>query len=146
MGNRPSGAEYDQPYFIGVQLNGLVPDRLHSLNLFDTLDGEQSRTRLLEAMDELNNKYGLSTLAPATMLTAYKAAPTRIAFTSIRICSSAQGSKLLTNIGCHSERTGPRTFFSSGVVSEESAVVFQRALVARHQCLLAKPAPSTGVV
>jgi DNA polymerase-4 len=66
-----------------VQLNGLVPDRLHSLNLFDKLDGEQSRTRLLETMDELNNKYGLSTLAPATMLTAFKAAPTRIAFHSI---------------------------------------------------------------
>jgi DNA polymerase IV len=81
--SRPSGAEYDQPYFIGVQLNGLVPDHLHSLNLFEALDGEQSRTRLLKAMDELNNKYGLSTLAPATMLTAYKAAPTRIAFHSI---------------------------------------------------------------
>jgi len=81
--SRPAGAEYDQPYFIGVQLNGLVPDRLHSLNLFDKLDGEQSRTRLLKAMDELNNKYGMSTLAPATMLTAFKAAPTRIAFHSI---------------------------------------------------------------
>ena len=34
-------------------------------------------------MDELNNKYGMSTLAPATMLAAYKAAPTRIAFRSI---------------------------------------------------------------
>ena len=53
-----------------MQLNGLVPDRLHSLNLFDALDGEQSRTRLLAAMDELNDKYGMSTLAPATMLTA----------------------------------------------------------------------------
>ncbi len=42
--SRPAGAEYDQPYFIGVQLNGLVPDRLHSLNLFDALDDEQSRT------------------------------------------------------------------------------------------------------
>ena len=31
----PPAPEYDQPYFIGVQLNGLVPDRLHSLNLFD---------------------------------------------------------------------------------------------------------------
>jgi DNA polymerase-4 len=81
--SRPSGEEYDQPYFIGVQLNGLVPDRLHSLNLFDKLDGEQSRSRLLKAMDELNNKYGMSTLAPATMLSAYKAAPTRIAFHSI---------------------------------------------------------------
>jgi DNA polymerase-4 len=81
--SRPSGGEYEQPYFVGVQLNGLVPDRLHSLNLFDNLDGEQSRARLLKAMDELNNKYGMSTLAPATMLTAYKAAPTRIAFHSI---------------------------------------------------------------
>lgn len=81
--SRPAGAEYDEPYFIGVQLNGLVPDRLHSLNLFDALDDEQSRTRLLKTMDELNNKYGLSTLAPATMLAAYKAAPTRIAFHSI---------------------------------------------------------------
>lgn len=81
--SRPSGAEYDQPYFIGVQLNNLVPDHLHSMNLFDALDGEQSRSRLLKAMDEINNKYGLSTLAPATMLNAYKAAPTRIAFHSI---------------------------------------------------------------
>lgn len=81
--SRPGGAQYDQPYFIGVQLNGLVPDHLHSLNLFDSLDGEQSRTRLLKAMDEINSKYGLSTLAPATMLTAFKAAPTRIAFHSI---------------------------------------------------------------
>ncbi|MGA7858744.1 MAG: DNA polymerase, partial [Terracidiphilus sp.] len=31
--SRPAGAEYDQPYFIGIQLNGLVPERLHSLNL-----------------------------------------------------------------------------------------------------------------
>jgi len=60
-----------------------VPDRLHTLNLFDGLEDEQSRTRLQEAMDALNNKYGLSTLAPATMLTALKAAPTRIAFHSI---------------------------------------------------------------
>jgi DNA polymerase-4 len=81
--SRPAGPEYEHPYFIGVQLNGLVPDRLHSLNLFDSLDGEQSRTRLLAAMDELNQKYGMSTLAPATMLTAFKAAPTRIAFHSI---------------------------------------------------------------
>ena len=64
-------------------LGGLVPDRLHSLNLFDSLDAEQSRAKLLEAMDQLNQKYGMSTLAPATMLSAYKAAPTRIAFHSI---------------------------------------------------------------
>jgi len=34
-------------------------------------------------MDALNNKYGMDTLAPAAMLAAYKAAPTRIAFHSI---------------------------------------------------------------
>ncbi len=81
--SRPSGQEFEHPYFIGVHLNGLVPDRLHSLNLFDGTEDEQSRTRLLAAMDALNNKYGLSTLAPATMLTAFKAAPTRIAFHTI---------------------------------------------------------------
>jgi DNA polymerase-4 len=81
--SRPSGAEYEHPYFIGVHLDGLVPDRLHTLNLFDGTEDSQSRSRLLATMDELNNKYGMSTLAPATMLTAYKAAPTRIAFHSI---------------------------------------------------------------
>jgi len=79
----PKDKGFDQPYFIGVHLGGLVPDRLHTLNLFDGLESNQSRARLLAAMDELNQKYGMSTLAPATMLTAYKAAPTRIAFRSI---------------------------------------------------------------
>ena len=81
--SRLAGKEYKQPYFIGVHLNNLVPDRLHSLNLFDGLDDEQSRARLIAAMDAINNKYGLSTIAPATMLAAYKSAPTRIAFHSI---------------------------------------------------------------
>jgi DNA polymerase-4 len=81
--SRPTGAEFERPYFIGVHLNGLVPDRLHSLNLFDGSEEAENRTRLLAAMDALNNKYGLSTLAPATMLTAFKAAPTRIAFHTI---------------------------------------------------------------
>ncbi len=81
--SRPTGAEYAHPYFIGVQLSNLVPERLHTLNLFESLEDEQSRVRLLEVMDKLNNKYGLSALAPATMLTAFKAAPTRIAFHSI---------------------------------------------------------------
>jgi DNA polymerase-4 len=81
--SRPAGPDFEHPYFIGVHLNSLVPERLHSLNLFGALEDEQSRTRLLATMDDLNNKYGLSTLAPATMLTAFKAAPTRIAFHSI---------------------------------------------------------------
>ena len=81
--SQPAGAQYQHPYFIGVQLNNLVPDRLHTLALFDGLEEEQSRTRLLATMDQINDKYGMSTLAPAAMLTAYKAAPTRIAFHSI---------------------------------------------------------------
>ena len=80
---QPQGAESQQPYFVGVTLGGLVPDRLHTLSLFDAMEGEQSRTRLMATMDELNHKYGMGTLAPATMLSAYKAAPTRIAFHSI---------------------------------------------------------------
>ena len=81
--SRPRGAQFEHPYFIGVVLGDLVPARLHTLNLFDGLEDEQSRARLLEVMDALNHKYGLSTLAPATMLTAFKAAPTRIAFHSV---------------------------------------------------------------
>jgi DNA polymerase-4 len=81
--SRPSGQDFEHPYFIGVHLNGLVPDRLHTLNLFDGSEDELSRARLQAAVDALNNKYGLSTLAPATMLTAFKAAPTRIAFRGI---------------------------------------------------------------
>lgn len=81
--SRPRGPEFEHPYFIGVVLGDLVPERLHTLNLFEGLEDEQSRARLLEIMDALNHKYGLSTLAPASMLTAFKAAPTRIAFHSV---------------------------------------------------------------
>jgi DNA polymerase-4 len=81
--SRPPGEEFEHPYFVSVHLNGLVPDRLHTLNLFEGTEDEQSRARLVAAMDALNNKYGMSTLAPATMLTAFKAAPTRIAFHTI---------------------------------------------------------------
>jgi DNA polymerase-4 len=81
--SKPTGEQFAHPYFIGVHLDGLVPDRLHSLNLFDGTEDQQSRSRLLAVMDQLNNKYGLSTLAPATMLTAYKSAPTRIAFHTV---------------------------------------------------------------
>jgi DNA polymerase-4 len=81
--SRPDGPEFEHPYFIGVSLNGLVPDHLHTLSLFDGMAGEQSRARLTATMDELNRKYGMSTLAPATMLSAIDAAPTRIAFHTI---------------------------------------------------------------
>ena len=81
--DRPRGPGYEQPYFVSVVLSDLVPDALHSLTLFDAQDGTGERLRLAEAMDSLNNKYGLSTVAPAAMLAAYKAAPTRIAFHSV---------------------------------------------------------------
>jgi DNA polymerase-4 len=81
--SQPAGAQYAHPFFVAVQLGGLVPTRQHTLSLFDSLDREKSRARLLAAMDAVNSKYGLTTLAPATMLSAYKAAPTRIAFHSI---------------------------------------------------------------
>jgi len=81
--SQPKSGEYHHPYFVGVQLGGLVPDRLHTLGLFDVLESEKSRARLQVAMDEINRKYGTGALAPATMLAAYKAAPTRIAFHSI---------------------------------------------------------------
>jgi DNA polymerase-4 len=80
---RPKDAKHQQPFFVSVVLNDLVPDALHTLTLFDAQDGAEERTRLAQVMDTLNHKYGMSTLAPATMLTALKAAPTRIAFHSI---------------------------------------------------------------
>jgi DNA polymerase IV len=80
---RPKGPAYQQPFFLSVVLGGLVPDTLHSLTLFDAQDGTIGRLRLARAMDALNHKYGMSTLAPATMLAAFQAAPTRIAFRSV---------------------------------------------------------------
>jgi DNA polymerase-4 len=80
---RPTGPKHEQPFFVAVVLGGLVPDALHSLSLFDAQDGSEERQKLAATMDALNHKYGMQTLAPATMLTALKAAPTRIAFASI---------------------------------------------------------------
>jgi DNA polymerase-4 len=80
---RPQGPKHQQPFFVSVVLSALVPDALHTLTLFDAQDGSEGRSRLAQTMDTLNHKYGLSTLAPATMLAALNAAPTRIAFSSI---------------------------------------------------------------
>jgi DNA polymerase-4 len=79
----PRGAALQKPFFVGVWLGNLVPDHLHTLSLFSNLESEARRTRLSTTMDELNHKYGLDTLFPASMLLAKAAAPTRIAFTSI---------------------------------------------------------------
>jgi DNA polymerase IV len=80
---RPKGPKFEEPFFVSVVLGGLVPDALHTLTLFDAQDGSEGRARLAQTMDALNHKYGMQTLAPATMLAAFKAAPTRISFHSI---------------------------------------------------------------
>jgi DNA polymerase IV len=79
----PSGAAYQKPFYVGVSLHNLVPDHLHTLDLFSGLGEEQRRTRLTAAMDRMNDKYGTNTLCFASMLLAGAAAPTRIAFSSI---------------------------------------------------------------
>ena len=78
---RPRDKAQERPFFVSVTLGGLVSEAEHSLTLFE--DGSRARRKLAEAMDAVNQKYGLSTLAPATMLAALKAAPTRIAFATI---------------------------------------------------------------
>jgi DNA polymerase-4 len=80
---RPQDAQHQKPFYVGVWLGNLVPDHLHTLNLFSGLETESRRTRLTTTMDALNHKYGIDTLMPASMLLARAAAPTRIAFTSI---------------------------------------------------------------
>ena len=79
----PRDKAHAQPFFVAVTLGGLVSDAEHSLTLFEDEDGSRQRRKLARAMDVVNGKYGLATLAPATMMTALKAAPTRIAFRSI---------------------------------------------------------------
>jgi DNA polymerase-4 len=79
----PPGELYQKPFYVGVWLGNLVPDHLHTLSLFSSLETESRRTRLSTTMDALNLKFGTDTLFPASMLLAKAAAPTRIAFTSI---------------------------------------------------------------
>ena len=79
----PQGPQFQKPFYVGVWLGNLVPDNLHTLSLFSSLESESRRTRLSTTMDSLNHKYGIDTLMPASMLLAKAAAPTRIAFTSI---------------------------------------------------------------
>jgi len=79
----PAGHTEQKPFFVGVSLDNLVPDHLHTLSLFSGLEEEGKRTRLATTMDRLNYKYGTHTLCFASMLLAGAAAPTRIAFSSI---------------------------------------------------------------
>lgn len=77
---RPRGRNYEKPFFVGVTLQDLVPEALHTLSLFTD---EGRRTKLSQTMDALNLKYGTQTLYFAGMHVAKASAPTRIAFTSI---------------------------------------------------------------
>ncbi|MGH9617251.1 MAG: DNA polymerase Y family protein [Acidobacteriaceae bacterium] len=80
---RPKGAMYEKPFLVGVTLIDLVPDALHTLSLFSTLDREAGRDQLAAAMDQLNKKYGTETLYFASMHLARTTAPTRIAFNTV---------------------------------------------------------------
>jgi DNA polymerase-4 len=79
----PAGRDYAKPFYVGVALSDLVPDHLHTLDLFAGLDREVRRTSLSKTMDSINKKHGTTMLFYASMLPAGTAAPTRIAFTSI---------------------------------------------------------------
>jgi DNA polymerase-4 len=80
---RPQDETHRRPFYVGVWLGNLVPDHLHTLSLFSSLETESKLNRLTSTMDALNQKYGTATLFSASMLLARAAAPTRIAFTSI---------------------------------------------------------------
>jgi DNA polymerase-4 len=79
---RPRGAQYERPFFVGVTLRELIPESEHQADLF----GEPgNRAELSATMDKLNLKYGHTTLHFAGMLPARETAPTRIAFTQIPV-------------------------------------------------------------
>jgi DNA polymerase-4 len=82
---RPSGSQHEVPFYVGVWLGDLVPDHLHTLSLFSSIESEPvaKRTRLSTTMDQVNTRYGTTMLSTASMLLAKAAAPTRIAFTNI---------------------------------------------------------------
>jgi DNA polymerase-4 len=80
---RPIGPLYEKPFLVSVTLIRLVPEELHTLSLFSTLDREADRDQLAATMDQLNQKYGTETLYFASMHLAKAAAPTRIAFHTI---------------------------------------------------------------
>ena len=82
---RPQGEPYGTPFYVGVWLGQLVPDHLHTLSLFSSVESEAEakRMRIATAMDAVNGKFGTNTLAMASMLPAGTSAPTRIAFTNI---------------------------------------------------------------
>jgi DNA polymerase IV len=79
---RPQGAEFNKPFFVGVTLRNLIPESEHQDELFAD---PNNRAQLSTTMDKLNLKYGHTTLHFAGMLPARESAPTRIAFTQIPV-------------------------------------------------------------
>jgi DNA polymerase-4 len=79
---RPQGADFQKPFFVGVTLRNLIPESEYQAELFAD---EGNRTSLSATMDKLNLKYGHTTLHFAGMLAARESAPTRIAFTQIPV-------------------------------------------------------------
>jgi DNA polymerase-4 len=79
---RPQGAAYGKPFFVGVTLHNLIPEADHQAGLFEE---PGNRLQLSATMDKLNLKYGHTTLHFAGMLPARDSAPTRIAFTQIPV-------------------------------------------------------------
>jgi DNA polymerase-4 len=79
---RPQGAEFQKPFFVGITLRDLIPENEHQAELFAD---PNNRAGLSATMDKLNLKYGHTTLHFAGMLPARESAPTRIAFTQIPV-------------------------------------------------------------
>jgi DNA polymerase-4 len=79
---RPQGAEFERPFFVGITLRDLIPENELQESLFGD---EGNRGELSATMDKLNLKYGHTTLHFAGMLPARESAPTRIAFTQIPV-------------------------------------------------------------
>ena len=79
---RPQGADFRKPFFVGVTLRNLIPESEYQAELFAD---PNNRASLSATMDKLNLKYGHTTLHFAGMLPARESAPTRIAFTQIPV-------------------------------------------------------------
>ena len=79
---RPQGADFQKPFFVGLTLRNLIPESEYQAELFAD---EGNHAGLSATMDKLNLKYGHTTLHFAGMLPARESAPTRIAFTQIPV-------------------------------------------------------------
>jgi len=79
---RPTGPEFERPFFVGITLRNLIPESEHQAELFAD---PNNRADLSATMDKLNLKFGHTTVHFAGMLPARDSAPTRLAFTQIPV-------------------------------------------------------------